>query len=643
VKGMSHAGFANGRVQMPRAAWDFEYAPIARCPSDSEDDTAPCDAIVATSRAVDVSVLEACVAAQLLSDNAIIEVLVARAPLFWFRVRSPLSLRRDDLARALVECDIPVRYVASACEGSLAAPEPLDIVGAALAEPTSWSPRGVSPKGAAEAVRSANADDGFWFLDSDGGVSVERANCGTGAGTRFAVVDDDAADAELLDLDALVPVGIAEVPSAHSHGPLMVAWAAAARRGRESDSAHFVGVAPDASPRLYCVPKPGTDVVSLAVAIARAVFDGADVVVCATYVEGTMSPMLDDALEIAARLGRRGCGTAVVFPTGRETSSPEGSLHASLSLSLGDPASDPRVTCIAPGGRTGGWFFWKDRSGKYRPFANRGPAVRWLSPGDDVAYPFASAGPGRLFHAESSGASAIAAGVFLLVMAVNPTLTLAEIDEIFARTSAQASGGPDVQATLADPADALPRGADADGHDAKHGYGRLDATRACLAASDPIAFVLVTMGEVAAAARVRELRGACGEERLYSMRVARWAVRAILSDARADHALRVVLRHARLVAVDRRRAVAHPKHAFTRQLLLTVRALVFSPLGCRIPAAVAKELGAASRTLAASTRGLHADGVERALIARFTSLFRTSNTVDAPSESDRVHRAPAFG
>src|SRR5262249_33308705 len=158
---------------------------------------------------------------------------------------------------------------------------------------------------------------------------------------------------------------------------------------------------------------------------------GADVIMCASYIEGTTSPMLDDALEFAARLGRRGRGAAVVFPVGRETSSPATSSHASLSLALGDPASDPRVFAIGPSGKEGGWFFWRDRKGRLRPFANRGPAVRWLAPGDDLTFPFLQ--DERLFHSESSGASAIAAGVILLVMESNPALRLTEVDAILTR------------------------------------------------------------------------------------------------------------------------------------------------------------------------------------------------------------------
>ncbi|MGH7270376.1 MAG: hypothetical protein ACREJ3_08080, partial [Polyangiaceae bacterium] len=278
----------------------------------------------------------------------------------------------------------------------------------------------------------------------------------------------------------------------------------------------YAGVAPDASVRLYCIPKAGFDVVSVPLALARAAFDGADVIVCATYLEGASSPLLDDDLEVATRLGRRGRGTVVVLPTGRETSSPGSSVHASLSLGLGDPASDPRVHCIAPGGRQGGWFLWPLR-GKLRPFSNRGPAVRWLAPGDDITYPFSARD--RLFHAESSGASAIAAGVMLLVLGCNRHLRLHELHAILERTAIAPSRNEAPDATLSDPADVLPPGHDRDGHNAKCGYGRLNAARACACARDPVALQLVSMGEGAVA------RQWCVRRHPYSNRVARWCVR----------------------------------------------------------------------------------------------------------------------
>jgi hypothetical protein len=404
----------------------------------------------------------------------------------------------------------------------------------------------------------------------------------------------------------------------------MIAWAAGARR---PDGTRFVGIAPDASVRAYLTPKAGVDVVSVPLAIARAVFDGADVVVCATYVEGTTSPMLDDALEVATCLGRGGRGTVVILPTGRETSSPEGSVHASLSLALGDPASDPRVHCVAPGGREGGWFLWRAPGGQVRPFSNRGPAVRWLAPGDDVAYPFSSRE--RLFHAESSGASAIAAGVVALVLGCNPTLTLRELHGLLLRTIDAPEQNSLGDAALADPADVLPVGRDRDGHDAKCGYGRLNASRACAGAVDPFALELVAIGEDEVA-----LNWCVGAQRPYSASLARWAVRRLIARPDLGHAARVILRHARLVAAEPSRGDAHAPGALARQLALLVREVGRTKT---VPPTVRQEL---DRALDGLTRACSEPGSLGGML-EVTALnaFKQAWSVTPPAPTERAREA----
>ncbi|MEZ4313092.1 MAG: S8 family serine peptidase [Polyangiaceae bacterium] len=325
---------------------------------------------------------------------------------------------------------------------------------------SSWSPR---PRTEGREPR----DGGSWFLGAaGGGVDADRPITGTGAGTRLAVIDDDAAGAAALALDAELLVDLVAPPRAQAHGSLMVAWAVGAARAEPP----FRGVAPDASPRLYLIPKPGLSVVSLPLAIVRAVRDGADAIVCATYVEGTWSPLFDDALAYAERCGRAGRGTVVVLPAGREASSPPGSVHASFTLSFGDPAADPARRVRRARGHRGGWFFYRDRKQRARPFANRGPSVRLLAPGDDVAYPLDPTG--RLSHAESSGASAIAAGVAALVLAVNPTLRLRELIALLETTARDVDPAADpALAPFADLHDTRPSSLDADRHNAKHGYG----------------------------------------------------------------------------------------------------------------------------------------------------------------------------
>jgi hypothetical protein len=538
-------------VSPRRAGWDFGYAPPSREQSDAPSSL---DVVVATARGLDLDVLRASLRG--INPDLSVETVMARSPLFWTRIRGAQSTSASEIADALTRHQIEFRYVTSARAGSMSLPPALVFSAADVARPVAWAAIAARP------LPADSASKGQWFLRDAGGVSVDRRVCGTGAGTRLAVVDDDAADIEHVQLDEASCVGVDVVSGQTGHAALMIAWAVGTARGAPVP---FVGVAPDASVRLYCVPKAGKDVISIPRAIAHAVFDGADIIVCPTYLEGTTSPMLDDALDVALHLGRQGRGAAVVLPTGRETSSPGSSVHASLSLGFGDPASDPRVHCVAPGAHSGGWFLWRGPRGTLRPFSNRGPAVRWLSPGDDISYPFSSRD--RLFHAESSGASAIAAGVMLLVLGSNPALHQRDLHQILARTVDKPS--PDVvDRFLADPADLLPLHDDPDGHSAKTGYGRLNASRACACALDPVSLGLSAIGEDGLAAD-----WCSSGERPYSQPLARWAVQVVLGRPDLEHALRSLIRHVRLTAAAPGRAGAHAPGALGRQLGLFAREL----------------------------------------------------------------------
>ena len=589
--------------------WDFGYErPLAPPALDEESGT---DAIIATSEPVEAGSLGDAV--HRLGTDLVVETLLEREPLFWTRIRGPARVSTSDLAAALAEAGIPVRYVASGRAASMHLPPPLDLSKSVAARPEAWPTRDARPLSATPSSR------GDWFLGEGGGVHVDRRVCGTGSKTRLAVIDDETADLDHADVESVVPVGLDRAPATSGHAALMVGWAVGALR---PTGERFVGVAPDASARVYCIPKPGVDVISLPLAIARAAFDGADVVVCATYLGGeSTSPMLDDALDVAVHLGRRGKGTVVVLPTGREASSPGHSVHASLSLGLNEPASDPRVHCVAPGGREGGWFLWRSPGGKLRPFSNRGPAVRWLAPGDDVAYPFAARQ--QLFHAESSGASAIAAGVMLLVLGCNPGLRLPELHAILARTvdtpeAESQPGGP-----VADPADLLPAGHDRDGHNARTGYGRLNATASCASAADPVALALLAVGEFEASV------GWCTRpDRPYSRLTARWAARKLLGRPDLEHGLRALARHLRLLAAKPSRARSHAPEALGRQLGTLLRELSLLPSR----PSVRRELHRLGRACAEASAGGEATA---ALTEGALAVFR-----DLRPEHTQISNAP---
>jgi hypothetical protein len=598
-----------------RPDWDFDYSVVSRsyAPDDVEDDI-----IVALSAGRTEGEIANAISRQW--EGATVETVLVRPPVFWYRIRLGTPQSLETVASALGRAGLGVRYVTSAVRGALALGDPLDAEGAPYPDPTNW------PVKAARAHDEPRSD-GRWLFHERGGVNVDRATCGTGAGTRLAVIDDEAMAADALPLDREVFVGTTAPSRSALHGSLMVAWAVGLRGGGAHSVQPFVGIAPDASVRLYLIPKPGRDVISVPHAIVRAVSDGADVVVCATYIEGTTSPLLDDALAFASRFGRAGRGTAVVLPTGREISSPPGSLHASLTLSLGDPASDPRVLCVAPSGRDGGWFLWNDKRGRLRPFANRGPAVRLAAPGDDMSYPFAASD--RLGHAESSGASAVAAGVASLVLAIEPDLRIDELYDVLTSTASREDLPP--RGALADPADFRPPGRDADEHDAKCGYGRISARRACAYVADPVAQALIEMGdEDAAYAYLGSPTGAEPVRARYSPSLARWAARVVRGDPVLSHSLRVVLRHFRLGSQDPARRGSQPVCVVARQLALVCdRLLSHEP-----PPQTRDELGRLHHlALVASRGGPKAEALETWCASEAARLWNPAGTSPARDAS----------
>jgi hypothetical protein len=574
-----------------RPSWDFDFAPLARPADDGVRSES--DLIVATSE--DLDAIEVAQALSDLSSTVAVTPLFSSHPIFWTRVESSSDLDRAEVTQRLGRYG--VRYAASAKVGSQHLAPTLDFGGARPRQPRDWRTRA--------ATTVADADTPWrWFLRAEG-VDVNRSICGTGAGTRLALVDNDGRDLDRIALDAEIPVGVASVPRAQSHAAMMLGWAVGARA---PDGSEFRGVAPDASARFYCIPKPGADVWSLPLAIAQAVDDGADVIVCPTYIEGQTSPMLDDALEFARKVGRGGYGSIVVMPTGREMSSPPCALYSSLSLALSDPASDPRVCCVGPSARHGGWFLWRDRRGELRPFANRGPAVRWLAPGDDLPYPFAS--DDRVWHAESSGASGVACGVILLTLAKNRQLTASELDRVLTETAVAPHPHDAAEGPVADRRDLLPPGRDGDGHNAKHGYGRLNATNACLAATDPVTLTLVRMGELAAARAyaVTVQSGALNPG--YCPSLARWVACRALEDTGIAHAIASVLRALRLWSTRPDRLEQQPPGHVLRHLGLIARTL----LDASPPGALRDELAGIVSALRAAQDTGNAAEVERAVL-----------------------------
>jgi hypothetical protein len=230
--------------------------------------------------------------------------------------------------------------------------------------------------------------------------------------------------------------------------------------------------------------------------------------------------------------------------------------------------------------------------------------------------------------------------VLLLVLGINPDLRLSELDALVTRTATPVPlPGPSEHAEIADPHDVLPYGRDLDGHDAKHGYGRLNASRACAAAADPFAHAMISMGETSAALKWVALRGR--ERKLtfsYSAKLAAWASRALVTDVSLLHDTRVVIRHARLTADVPERHRAHYPGALVRQLALLGRALLAS---ARTDAP--SELTDEMRNLVEVTSSLKQsenDAVESAAYSIAAELWRSDSTVAVVPTSPQ-HRGVA--
>ncbi len=598
----------------PNGPWpfDFGYAPATR--HEPVEGAVPFSLLVA---AADVA-NEGAIADALGVDVSDVTPLILRAPIFWWRVEGPGLVERGEVEERLRKAGIAVRYAAS-----VGVPDrrivPLATAHAVPCRASDWS------LAQAPDLREPEGEGAYFLGSGAGGLAVVREVVGTGAGTRLAVIEDDVADTEKVGLDAVIAVAGTAPARGHFHGALMVAWA------RGAWGVGVAGVAPGASARLYVVPKGGDDRSLLALAIVRAVLDGADVILCPTFVDGATTPMLNDALTFATELGRGGLGAAIVMPTGRDASSPEGSTVASWTLGMGEPAADPRVFCVGPSGRQGGWFFWRDPSGKNRPFANRSPALRWLAPGDDLPLPFGR--PGRTVHAESSGASALAAGVLLLVLGKNPTLHRRELDAVLTRTARVVRDTtPAELETIAAAAEVAPWGTDADGHNARFGYGILDARAACLTLVDPFAAALTAIGAVDLAQRFAAAVHALGPR--WSPALGQFAARACIADSGLAHGFRSLVRHLRLVAVEPTRGRAHGVGVMLRQLAQLSEDVARSAAKCADPcAAEAHALAAAvARTTlhGASTQA----AIEDEIVALAVELLGPPSGATSPRSSE---------
>ena len=189
-------------------------------------------------------------------------------------------------------------------------------------------------------------------------------------------------------------------------------------------------------------------------------------------------------------------------------------------------------------------------------------------------------------------------------------------------------------------------GHDRDGHNAKHGYGLLHASKSCLLVSDPIAFALVSIGEDQAALRWMETRG---EQpwlaSLYSNELGRWAARVLLADAGQRHAACTLARLLRLLAVRPERLRAQAVGSLLRLTLMLVRNLPRSRQAPAPGTAVQRELAAiADRADAAALDPARAGQIEKQMCSLAAALWPEVGACSvAPERRPSTHVVERLG
>ena len=154
----------------------------------------------------------------------------------------------------------------------------------------------------------------------------------------------------------------------------------------------------------------------------------------ATYVEADVRPLW--TTRWPSRGGSDGSGRNRGGDAVRAAGVERAGLHArELDARPGDPATDPRVFCIGPSARDGAVVPLARSTRPPAPLRQPWSRDALARAGRRRGRPVAAPGIAGACHAESSGASAIAAGVVALVLAANPTLRLRERDVVISRTA----------------------------------------------------------------------------------------------------------------------------------------------------------------------------------------------------------------
>ena len=294
------------------------------------------------------------------------------------------------------------------------------------------------------------------FSGDGGGVRVDRRICGTGAGTRLAVIDDDAADVEQLELDR------GRAASASSGAP-------ATERPRRPDGRLGRG---RRRPRRNALRGRGARCVGAALLHPEA---GRRRRLAAARHRARRSST-EPTSSCARRTSRAPRARCSTTPWRSPRTSGAGARHRRRAAhrprdierrahrctracrsGFGDPASDPRVHCVAPGGRHGRVVSVADARGKAaairQPRARGALAGPGRRPRVPVLVPRAAVSrrvERRLRHRGRRRAAASSAR--------NPSSSCTSCTRCSREAWTRPSRARLAAAALADPADVLPSG-----------------------------------------------------------------------------------------------------------------------------------------------------------------------------------------
>ena len=315
----------------------------------------------------------------------------------------------------------------------------------------------------------------LWHLNNTGGnggvagadVAAERAwDFTLGRGVRVAVIDNGfdvahpdlaagiAAESGFFDASGNFRQTLTGYPD-NDHGSFCAGMVGA----RHNNGRAGCGSAPECE--LLLVTSRGDQVgtqATLARAVAYAadprlevatssVAAGADVIVSSLGPNGAnwaLTTVLDNAINFAARRGRRGRGTPIFWAS---------SNGNNVDIALDQVVSHPQVIAVG-----------RSRRNDVEDNSARGAQLDFLAPGVSVVS--TGSGGGTRTDTGTSFAAPLAAGVGALALAVNPDLSADEICRVM-RDSCDKIGGAAY---------------DAQGHHVDYGHGRVNAFRTVMRA-----------------------------------------------------------------------------------------------------------------------------------------------------------------